>query len=265
MGILESLLREPPIRQIVKLAVRYLRTSEATRDQWNAANRPQYLAGVLYAAREALKQGLERISVIEFGVADGYGLIALQEHARRVSGELGVSIEVIGFDSGLGLPRGTADHRDHCDVWMSGDYQMDVESLIARLDPRTRLVLGEIADTVSIVEVRSPIGFIGIDLDFYSSTVSALRILLRRDVPRLLRVPLYFDDVSAHYNHAGAGELLAIREFNEASRSIRIDRWRGIRTGRAFPEAEWLDRMYMAHDLGAIDRIQLDRDPARMR
>lgn len=265
MGLLETLLREPPIRQVVKLAARKLPVSERVRDRWNAADRPQYLAGVFYAAQEAARRRIERITVVEFGVAEGYGLIRLEDHARRVSKETGVAIDVVGFDSGIGLPKGTGDYRDHSDVWTAGDYRMDVDALRACLDPRTKLVLGDVADTVRTVELDAPIGFVSIDLDFYSSTIAALQILRRVDIPRLLRVALYFDDLADHYNHADAGELLAIREFNDASRSVRIDRWRGIRNGRAFPEAEWLDSMYMAHDVEAIDRVRLDRAPARMR
>ena len=54
-------------------------------------------------------------------------------------------------------------------------------------------------------------------------------------------------------------------EFNRAAGSMRIDRWRGLRHGRPFPEAAWLDRMYLAHDLEAITNFEIrPRRPARV-
>jgi len=69
----------------------------------------------------------------------------------------------------------------------------------------------------------------------------------------LRRVPMYFDDVDFIFNHRFAGELLAIDEFNQANPLLKIDRWRGVRKGRVFVTQSWLDRMYVAHDLAAIN------------
>jgi len=76
---------------------------------------------------------------------------------------------------------------------------------------------------------------------------------------------MYFDDVMDHYNHRDAGELLAIEEFNERNGGITIDQWRGLRPWRPFPDAIWLDGMYVAHDLAAISQARLTRAAARMR
>jgi hypothetical protein len=77
-------------------------------------------------------------------------------------------------------------------------------------------------------------------------------------------VAIYFDYLSEHYNHRWAGELRAIEEFNAKQDGIKIDRWRGLRTGRPFPEAPWIDAMYLAHDLDAISVARLTRAPAQM-
>ena len=76
-------------------------------------------------------------------------------------------------------------------------------------------------------------------------------------------VPLYFDDTEHSISHRFAGELLAIDEFNRASEGVKIDRWRGLLDARPFPEATFLRKMYMAHDLRAIGSKVLDRDPLR--
>jgi hypothetical protein len=263
--MLRALLTEPPFRSIAKLAARHLPVSVRTKDRFNAADRPQYLAGVLYASDQAKREGREAISVIEFGVAEGFGLLALQTHAAAVERETGVRVAVYGFDSAGGLPRGSHDYRDHPDVWLAGDYVMDVPALKAKLAERTTLVLGEIRETAAYQKISEPLGFVAVDVDLYSSTVDALRILCRADVPRLRRMAMYFDDLSAHYNHRFAGELLAIEEFNRASPTTKIDAWRGLRAGRPFPEAPWIDAMYLAHDLTAISAARLTRGPAKMR
>jgi hypothetical protein len=263
--MLAAFLAEPPFRQAVKIATRLLPTSVRTKDRWNAANRPQYLAGLLYAADQATREGVKAISVIEFGVAEGYGLLILQSHAAAVERETGVRIRVYGFDAGTGMPRGTGDYRDHPDVWQPGDYVMDVERLKTHLTARTTLVLGEMRETVAKQPIPDALGFIAMDVDLYSSTIDALNVLHRSDVPRLRRVVMYFDDLYEHYNHRFAGELLAINEFNCASKSLKIDRWRGVRAGRPFTDVPWIDCMYIAHDLKAISAARLTRAHARMR
>ena len=261
--MLGRLLAEPPFRLAVKALCRYLPVSVERKAWWDATDRPHYLAGVLHAAHQAKREGRDAIAVIEFGVADGAGLVALQTHAAAVERATGVRIRVYGFDTGTGLPRGTGDYRDHPDVWSPGDYVMDVPALRARLARRTELILGPVHKTVHTATIAEPLGFLALDLDFYSSTIAALDLLAER--PRLRRVALYFDDLAAEYNHDAAGELLAIHEFNAAHPQLHIDRWRGLET-RPFPEAPWHQGMYVAHDLlAAISATRLTRAPVQMR
>ncbi len=265
MSILNTLLKEPPIRRLTQLVVRALPVSSRTKATWNAVERPQYLVGVLHAVDQAKSEGGKAVSVVEFGVAEGYGLLALQRHAAIVENETDVRVDVYGFDAGTGLPEFIRDHRDHPDKWKPGDYPMDEEQLRQQLMPRTRLVIGDVRKTVTQTELAAPLGFVALDLDLYSSTVAALRILERPDCRLLRRIALYFDDTREASNHRWAGELLAIDEFNQASQSIKIDRWRGLRAGRPFPEADWIDGMYLAHHLKAIGQTTLSRRTARMR
>jgi hypothetical protein len=259
-----ALASEPPFRLAIKAVARLLPVSMRTKDRWGAADRPQYLAGVLYAADQAKREGRGEVAVLEFGVAEGYGLLVLQRHAEAVERETGIRIRVYGFDTGQGLPVGTGDYRDHADVWRAGDYRMDVPRLKVQLDQnRTILVLGDVRETASRQVIPEPLGFMAMDLDFYSSTVEALRVLCRPDVAKLRRVAMYFDDLSEHYNHRFAGELLAIEEFNRNSPNVKIDRWRGLH--RPFDQAPWLEAMYMAHDLAAISEARLTRPSAKMR
>jgi hypothetical protein len=158
---------------------------------------------------------------------------------------------VLGFDTGEGLPEGTGDWRDHPEIWSPGDFKMDGSALQPLLALRTRLVLGDVRQTVPAVLAESlpaPLGFIAIDVDFYSSTRDALRILSDQRRDNLMRVVIYLDDTETLMYHRFAGELLAVDEFNASSDRVRIDRWRGIRKNRPFPEHGWLGHMWVAYD-----------------
>jgi hypothetical protein len=257
--------KEPPFRLLTKQILRVWPASIRLKAEWDAVSRPNYLAGVLAGADQAGREGISRISAVEFGVAGGQGLVALQEIAEAVEKETKIQISVYGFDTGHGLPELT-DHRDHPDRWIAGDYKMDEVLLRSRLTSRTTLVLGEVKDTAAdFVRTmqRSPLGFVAVDVDLYSSTRDALQICSLPGKQMLLHTPMYFDDIRSIFNHRFAGELLAIDEFNAANKNVKIDRWRGITEDRAFPESDWLNRMYVAHDLEAVTRSGSPREHFR--
>lgn len=260
---LTDLAFEPPLRILAKAVLKHLPVSVHTRARWELSARPAYLLGLVTAAAQARRQHLDAISVIEFGVAGGDGLVALQYEAEAVEQATGIHVRVYGFDQGReGLPSFIGDHRDHPDIWRPGDYPMDEASLRARLTARTTLVLGNVAETVKgffQTHAPSPIGFIAFDLDLYSSTRDALQLLRQPHRTMLWHTPVYFDDVDSLFNHRGAGELLAIEEFNLGQEEVRIDRWYGVKRGRPFPERPFLDKLYVAHDCAAVGAMRLNR------
>src|SRR4029077_1295798 len=99
------------------------------------------------AADEAKREGIKGICAIEFGVAEGNGLLALQEYADKVERETNVEIAVYGFDTGRGLPELCGDYRDHPDCWRRGAYPMNYDLLQSKLQPRTQLVIGDVRET----------------------------------------------------------------------------------------------------------------------
>ena len=181
---------------------------------------PYYAYCLNHASIQARRLGLERISAIEFGVAGGNGLVAMETIVAALAMEHGVAIDVYGFDTGVGLPP-SADPRDLPYAWRRGFYRMDRPALEARLRS-ARLVIGDVRETVpdflATAAGVAPIGFVSFDLDYYSSTVDALRLF--DDAPSATRLPrtfCYFDDIigkddELHCEHVG--ELLAIAEFN---------------------------------------------------
>lgn len=266
--MLRRLAMEPPFRIFARALMRLMPIGIETKCLWEIAERPQYLLGVLTAAQFAREEGLSQICVIEFGVAGGSGLIALEAVAGQVEAGTGVQIQVFGFDAGpSGLPAFCGDHRDHPDMWMPGDFPMDVDELQSKLGSRTQLILGNIKNTVPEFVRKTqtaPVGFAAIDVDLYSSTMAALEIFSLPGKKMLKHVPLYFDDTQAIENHRFAGELLAIRDFNASTESVKIDRWHGVRNGRPFPERAYLDQLFVAHDLSAIGGSQLTRRHSRL-
>ncbi len=254
---------EPPIRILVRALLRGLPVSVQTRARWELSKRPVYLLGVLTAAEQAAKQNLKEVAVVEFGVAGGDGLVALQEEAAAVERATGIHIKVYGFDMGSrGLPTFIGDHRDHPDVWRPGDFPMDESHLRSRLDDRTTLILGNVNETLAgffRAHAPPPVGFVSFDLDLYSSTRDALRIFTLPDKSMLWHVPVYFDDIDFLFNNRFAGELLAIAEFNDANDGVKIDKWYGVGIDRPFPERPFLDKLFVAHDLDAVSRVKLDR------
>jgi hypothetical protein len=212
---------------------------------------PHYAYGVYWSALLASRLGVPRITAIELGVAGGRGLIALERASIEIERALGVGIDVVGFDTGEGMPS-PLDFRDLPHIWGQGFYKMEPEKLRARLT-RAKLILGDVGRTTREwlgSASRAPIGFVAFDLDYYSSTKAAFALLEGTEGAHLPRVYCYFDDVAS--NALGCmndqvGELLAIREFNEAHAQRKICKIEQVRLHRRRWE-DWQERMYAFHD-----------------
>ena len=93
----------------------------------NALERMHYAYICYNAAKLARQLGYDRISVIEYGVARGRGLLILEEYAVEIKKLLNIQIDIYGFDSGKGLPK-PKDYRDEPYKWSEGFYKMDKEN-----------------------------------------------------------------------------------------------------------------------------------------
>jgi hypothetical protein len=213
--------------------------------------RPHYAYGVQQAALLAQRLKVARISVLEFGVAGGRGLVELARMASLATKATGVTIDLYGFDRGEGLPK-PHDFRDLPYIWREGEFSMDLAALRAKI-PSAKLVMGDIERTIPTFlqsGTVAPIGFVSIDVDYYSSTVAALQLF--RGDPRsfLPRVFCYFDDTvgdddqTIHCEYVG--ELRAIKEFNESTNNTKVAAINGLSAKRAIA-APWNDLIYVAH------------------
>jgi hypothetical protein len=202
---------------------------------------PQYLYGLLTAARTALAVGSDSFTAMEFGVAGGNGLRALERHAEYIERRFPVTVTVFGFDSGAGmLP--TSEPRDCAFALPPGAFAMDEARLRASLS-RAKLVLGPVEKTIGSFMASAaarqlpPIGFVSIDLDVFAGTLAALHGIAS-DAKRLLpRVAMYFDDLNGYPYTSEDSEWAAISAFNKNSESK-------------------IGQVRLSHQLGGTARIQ---------
>ena len=227
-GSVSKLVLHPyPHRAVVRQLSRLLKLgSYDWRVGIGAVTRPHYGFCVYQGARLAQKLGYKQISVLEFGVGGGNGLLNLEDHADQASKALGVSIEIYGFDTAQGLPK-PVDYRDLPYHWKKGFYQMDQDALRKRLR-FAKLVIGDVRQNLERFfddHNPAPIAVVMHDLDFYSSTAAALRLFDADEKHLLPRVFNYFDDIVGtvtELHNDFTGERLAINEFNATHQQIKL-------------------------------------------
>lgn len=248
MNFLSHLMRLPYARGLWS---RFPRGSVEQRVKYGIFPYPHYAFGLYWAALQASRLGIARISALEFGVAGGRGLLAMEAAARQIGAHLGVAIDVFGFDSGEGMPA-PIDYRDLPHIWGQGFYRMDPAQLRSRLASAT-LVLGKVEQTVSTwltAGQHAPLGFVAFDLDYYSSTKAAFGIFEGAQSRHLPRVYCYFDDVACTTlgcMNPYVGELLAIKEFNETHALQKICKIEQLRLERPAWEP-WQERIFAFHN-----------------
>ena len=205
--------------------------------------------GLLHAADQAKRCGIRELTAIEFGVANGAGLLNMCEIAARVTRETGIIFRIVGFDAGTGLPK-PIDYRDHPEHYHHGDYPMvNRTQLLARLPRNAQVIFGDVRESAPdfLAGEFAPIGFVSFDLDFYSSTRDALQIL---DGPSERYLPwtvCYFDDVHFMTHNEFQGALLALNEFNGSRPDRKIAAVNWLDHYRLFHWAAWVRRMYFLH------------------
>ncbi len=183
---------------------------------------PAYAFCMDQAARSAALLGYPDVTGIEFGVAGGNGLLAMEHIAGSLETVHGVRWHLLGFDSGAGLPE-PQDYRDLPYAWQAGSYRMDEAALRERLT-RSELIIGNVRYMTLDAPIPT-IGFMAFDLDYHSSTVEALRMLRGGPERMMPRTYCYFDDMVGGHDEIHCdyvGEMAAIREFNMSHERRKI-------------------------------------------
>ena len=241
-------LGEPILYNIVSLFV-LLFGSTRRKIEYDCIPRHGYAYCIQAAADHAKNYGIKRLTLIEFGVAAGAGLMNICFIAEKVAKETGVEFDIVGFDSGEGMPP-PRDYRDHPEHYMTGDYPVtDKLALLKALPPNAKIYYGPIDQTLkqAEAELTSTIGFISIDVDYFFSTEQSLDILTWKPERYLPAMPMYFDDVAYLDHNKFCGELAAIESFNEKHALRKIAPINFLPKYRIFKNALWHAQIYYAH------------------
>lgn len=226
--------------------------------------RKQHAYAILNLADQAKSLGYETATIIEFGVASGAGLLNLQRLAARITKATNIRFDIYGFDTGQGMPPPRS-YKDHPELYQAGDFPMVFDALAKNLDSNTRLIIGPLAETIVEFSSRdfsnAPIGFISIDVDYYSSSVEALKVLQMEANNLFPRIIVWLDDIGNLSHNTRCGELAAIFEFSEQHPMRPIEKHPSLRNHRIFKNAPWIDHIYQCHVLDHPVRNNLQ--PAR--
>jgi hypothetical protein len=209
--------------------------------------RPHYVWGAVHGLNLAKVLQLPKVSFVEFGVAGGNGLTALEQAADVLERAFGIEIEIYGFDAGTGMPK-PKDNRDVPNIWREGAYPMNRAELEKRLK-RSALYVGPVDETVSAFAKTqaAPIAFAVFDLCFYSSTKKAFEVFDADTRLMLPRVHCFFRDILGVTIGDFNGDRLAISEFNEEHGNRKISKIYGLQYFLGANVGRWVDQSYMAH------------------
>ena len=131
-----------------------------------------------------------------------------------------------------------------------------------------RLLIGDVGETVPAfldqLKPGSPIGFVAIDVDYYSSAAACLKLFDGADPSCYLYTTLvYLDDVQFLGHSIWAGEMLAVDEFNARNELRKLGPANFLREWRLFKKASWISQIYCLHVFDHPARFRLRSDKAR--
>jgi hypothetical protein len=236
------------------------------KERFDVFRRPHFAYGLFRATEVAKYFGKSAVTVCEFGVATGNGLLQMIALCDVIGKETGIRFRIVGFDTGEGLP--TVDgYKDHPEIWSAGDFTMrNRDELVNRISGRAEIIFGDIQDTIGpftdSLDSDAPLGFIAIDVDTYSGAKYALRGLNGPAELYNPAVSIYCDDVNFFMANEWCGELAAMAEFNSANALRKIDKDRSLPGLRAVRNPDWHERMYVCHMLDHVARNRSGRDAA---
>jgi hypothetical protein len=203
---------------------------------------------------------IQGFTAVELGVGDGAGIRVLAALANELSAHSGLTIRVVGFDSGLGLPA-PLDYRDHPEIWSNGDFSNSaLTDLVSDLPSNCTLAVGAFSRTLpQFLETQGsdlPLGLVVVDADTYSSTKDALTVFTGPAEGMMPVIPVYFDDIfgrpnriSSLFRNRWAGQLLAVSEFNAEHERRKLDRAHNLDLRYPAGATLWQRKILVEHTL----------------
>ena len=218
--------------------------------------RPHYETLIYETSKNAIKLGYNEINIIELGVAGGDGIRTLVKYKKKIEKILKIKINIIGFDTGTGLPE-TNYKQDLPFFWKKGDYTNQNLDKLEKDFTNVKIYKGNISSTLEefINQNKKKIGLIIFDLDLYSSTKLFLNKIPELSKENLLlpRTFCYFDDLflADYCLDDTNGEPLAISEFNIKFKEFKLGKYFDHINDFKFPLAK--GQIYTLHDLNNLD------------
>ena len=218
--------------------------------------RPHYETLIYETSKNAIKLGYNEINIIELGVAGGDGIRTLVKYKNKIEKILKIKINIIGFDTGTGLPE-TNYKQDLPFFWKKGDYTNQDLNKLEKDFTNVKIYQGNISSTLEefINQNKNKIGLIIFDLDLYSSTKLFLNKIPELSKENLLlpRTFCYFDDLflADYCLDDTNGEPLAISEFNIEFEKFKLGKYFDHINDFKFPLAK--GQIYTLHDLNNVD------------
>ena len=218
--------------------------------------RPHYETLIYETSKNAIKLGYNEINIIELGVAGGDGIRTLVKYKKKIEKILKIKINIIGFDTGTGLPE-TNYKQDLPFFWKKGDYTNQNLNKLEKDFTNVKIYQGNISSTLEefINQNKKKIGLIIFDLDLYSSTKLFLNKIPELSKENLLlpRTFCYFDDLflADYCLDDTNGEPLAISEFNIKFKEFKLGKYFDHINDFKFPLAK--GQIYTLHDLNNVD------------
>lgn len=215
--------------------------------------RPAYAFGLWLATLQAKELGIKKLNIFEFGVATGAGLINLCDICAIMTKSTDMQYDIYGFDSDIGMPALSSGYKDHPELWHEGQFLVDHDEIRKNLPENAQLISGNIADTIEPfcqehLSNDAPVGFVAVDVDLYSSTLSVFELFKHNNPELYLPVTImYLDDINDLLtNNSWCGEMLAVREWNDQNELRKMEEMR-IRQNHS--PAGWHDHIYGLHVL----------------
>ena len=224
----------------------------STEVKLNINSKPPYAYCMYYSAQLAKKLNIKKISVLEFGVAGGNGIVQAEKIAEKILKELNIEIEIYGFTLKDGLSN-PVDYKDLPYWWNVGLYPTSTTNLETKIKKTTKIIYGDVKETTKTFFEKynpAPIGAIFNDLDYFSSTLDSFQIFENIDNFYLPRIFCYFDDIigtEKEMFNEFTGELKAINSFNQNNNQKKICLNKNL---VANSNHNWRYQIYYYHNFG---------------
>ena len=171
--------------------------------------------------------------------------------AERTRKATGVAFRVVGFDTGrvCQLPSGITEIIPSNGKKAITRWTLKSFAVLCQVLPNSLLEMSQTRRLEFLETVRAdqPIGFVAVDVDYYSSAKAALSVFRSVAENYLPATLVYLDDIDHICSNEWAGELLAISEFNSENELRKIAPLALLRSLRIFKNPQWIDHIYVAH------------------